>query len=141
MVKTIIVAGLVCLTIFSVGISTSNRNQTLAGSGPQAAKTAPQQAAPKTTTAPVDDASITAAVRAKLARTPSLKDTNINVVTRDGIVTLTGLLKTGGLKGVATNVTKSVKGVKKVDNQIAVEHKPKTNAAGESKPANRSVKP
>jgi osmotically-inducible protein OsmY len=90
-------------------------------------KTAGKQATPKPAVAPTSDANITAAVREKLSKTPSLKDANINVMTKDGVVTLTGVLKTGGLKGVATNVTKSVKGVRKVDNQITIE--PKAKAA------------
>jgi hyperosmotically inducible protein len=86
-----------------------------------------KQAMPKPAVAPQSDANITTAVKDKLSKTPSLKDSNINVMTKDGVVTLTGVLKTGGLKGVATNVTKSVKGVRKVDNQITIE--PKAKAA------------
>jgi hyperosmotically inducible protein len=77
------------------------------------------------------DAQITTAVKEKLARTPSLKDANLQASTKDGVVTLTGTLKTGGLKGVATNVAKSVKGVKRVDNQITVP--PKAKGAAQSK--------
>jgi hyperosmotically inducible protein len=81
----------------------------------------------------MSDAAITAAVKEKLARTPSLKDANLNAATKDGVVTLTGSLKTGGLKGVATNVAKSVKGVKKVDNQITVEPKATSKPSAHSK--------
>ena len=133
--KTIITALLLCLTVCSGGVLARNMSQqpatkpstaqpSTAKPGTQDAKTAAKQAAPKTTTATVDDATITANVKDKLSRTPSLKNSNINVSTKDGVVTLTGYLKNGGLKGVATNVTKSVKGVKKVDNQIKMEPKP-----------------
>jgi len=93
------------------------------------AKPAPAKAAP----APVDDASITAAVKDKLSKSASLKNAGIDATTKDGVVTLTGKVKTGGLKGAATNLAKSVKGVKKVDNQITVEAKPAA--------ANKNAKP
>ena len=93
------------------------------------AKPAPAKAAP----APVDDASITAAVKDKLSKAASLKNAGIDAATKDGVVTLTGKVKTGGLKGAATNLAKSVKGVKKVDNQITVEAKPPA--------ANKNAKP
>ena len=83
-----------------------------------AGKAKAEKAAPAV---PVDDATVTANVKEKLGKAPSLKDVLINVETKDGVVKLTGTVKTGGLKGVATNVTKSVKGVKKVDNQLAIE--------------------
>ena len=93
------------------------------------AKPKPAKAAP----APVDDASITAAVKDKLSKSASLKTAGIDATTKDGVVTLTGKVKTGGLKGAATNLAKSVKGVKKVDNQITVEAKPAA--------ANKNTKP
>lgn len=96
-------------------------------------------AKPKAAPAPVDDASIAAAVKDKLSKTASLKNANLNAASKDGVVTLTGSVKTGGLKGVATNVAKSVKGVKKVDNQITVEAK--AAPAKTAPAANKSAKP
>ena len=101
-------------------------------------------AKPKAAPAPVDDASVAAAVKAKLAKTPSLKTANLDASSKDGVVTLTGSVKTGGAKGVATNVAKSVKGVKKVDNQITVEAKAapaKKAPAANKAPAAKSTKP
>jgi osmotically-inducible protein OsmY len=69
----------------------------------------------------VDDLAITANVKEKLSKTASLKDAAINVETKSGVVTLTGRVKTGGLKGIATIQTKRVACVQKVDNQLAVE--------------------
>lgn len=90
----------------------------------------------------MSDAQITAAVKEKLSKTPSLKDASIDVATNAGVVTLTGKLKTGGLKGVATNQAKRASTcVKKVDNKIEVESKaaPSKNAA--PKPAkNKNTK-
>ncbi len=89
----------------------------------KAEKAAPAAKAEKAAPAAVvvDDATLTTNVKDKLSKTPSLKDAQIAAAVKDGVVTLTGKLKNGGLKGVATNVTKSVKGVKKVDNQITTE--------------------
>src|SRR5262252_2996494 len=104
--KAVIAALLLSLSVATFAFPAQNKN----------AKSTSKPAA-----APVDDAAITASVKDKLSKTPSLKDANINVDSKAGKVTLTGSLKTAGLKGVATNVAKSVKGVKSVDNQIKVE--------------------
>jgi hypothetical protein len=68
-----------------------------------------------------DDAALTAAVKEKLAAVPSLKGSAIGVTVSNGVATLTGTLKNAGLKGVATNMAKKVKGVTSVNNQITVE--------------------
>ncbi|ACR28496.1 BON domain-containing protein [Burkholderia glumae] len=64
---------------------------------------------------PVSDTWITTKVKAELATTKGVKSTEIDVKTVDGVVTLTGVLpsKTAVHKAVA--VTKSIKGVKQVD--------------------------
>lgn len=71
-------------------------------------------------TAFVDDSVLTANVKAKLKKASSLKGSTIEVSTTDGIVTLTGEVKTKQAKGAATNIAKAVKGVKSVDNQITI---------------------
>lgn len=78
------------------------------------------------------DAQITAAVKDKLGKTPSLKNAKIDAATSGGVVTLTGKVKNGGLKGVATNQAKRASScVKKVDNKCEVESHaaPNKNAA------------
>ncbi|MFY9557678.1 MAG: BON domain-containing protein [Blastocatellia bacterium] len=67
------------------------------------------------------DAQITESVKTKLAGTASLKDQAINAATSGGVVTLTGSVKKGNQKGLASMQTKRVSCVKKVDNQITVE--------------------
>src|SRR5437016_1563414 len=62
--------------------------------------------AKKADAGPVDDATVTANVKEKLSKAPSLKDAAIDVSTKDGAVTLTGKLSKGNLKGVATRVAK-----------------------------------
>jgi osmotically-inducible protein OsmY len=88
---------------------------------------APKKAAAAKPT-PVDcstmsDDQVNAAVKDKLAKTASLKDATINAATSGGVVTLTGKVKTGALKGVATNQAKRVACVKKVDNKMETESK------------------
>lgn len=69
----------------------------------------------------VDDAKLTADVKAKLGDAPSLKGVTINVTVTAGAVTLTGKAMKPTQKGTATRVAKAVKCVKKVDNQMTVE--------------------
>jgi len=76
----------------------------------------------------VDDSAITADVKVKLATAPSLKDAKISVSTTGGVVTLAGAVKNKQVKGVATKMTKSVKGVKSVDNQLTIEKPVKKTA-------------
>ena len=71
--------------------------------------------------ASVDDAALTADVKAKLAAAPSLKDATVNVVTSAGVVTLTGTALKPTQKGTASLVAKAVKCVKKVDNRMTIE--------------------
>ena len=70
----------------------------------------------------LDDASIEKAVKAKFAALPSLKDNStLGVSVSGGVATLTGTVKNRGIKGVATNAAKKIAGVKKVNNQIAID--------------------
>ena len=69
----------------------------------------------------VDDAALTADVKAKLAAAPSLKDATVNVATSAGVVTLTGTAMKPTQKGTASLVAKAVKCVKKVDNRMTIE--------------------
>ena len=104
-----------------------------------AAQDKPAKAPAKPKAAPVDcstvnDATLIANVKDKLAKTASLKDATIDVAASNGTVTLTGSLGKGQLKGVATNQARRVPCVQKVVNQITV---PKSDVP-KSKNANRS---
>lgn len=66
----------------------------------------------------IADSTISSNVKASLAKAPSLKDSTIDVTTSAGVVTLKGMVKKAGLKGVATRMAKRVDCVKKVDNQL-----------------------
>jgi hypothetical protein len=86
----------------------------------------------KTAEAKTDDASVATAVKEKIASMPSLKDAKIDATVKDGVVTLTGSVKAPGLKGVATNAAKRVKGVKSVTNNITID-KPAKDAKKDEK--------
>ena len=71
----------------------------------------------------VSDADITADVKAKLEKAPSLKGLAIDVATSAGVVTLTGTVNKPTQKGTATRVAKLGKCAKKVDNKLTIEKK------------------
>jgi hyperosmotically inducible periplasmic protein len=68
--------------------------------------------------AAVSDTVITAKVKSKLAGDKYLKSSTIDVTTTNGVVTLTGSAAGPKSKTAAENMTKMVKGVKSVDNQL-----------------------
>ena len=108
----------VLVLLLLAGSAFAAQNSNKAPKKPAAAKPAPVDCSKMT------DDQITAAVKDKLAKTASLKDATINVATSAGVVTLTGKVKTGGLKGIATIQAKRVACVKKVDNKCETPPKP-----------------
>jgi len=68
----------------------------------------------------VDDATITAQVKAALAADPELSALKINVDTMQGAVKLKGEVKTITLRRKADSLAAGIKGVKSVDNQLVI---------------------
>ncbi|MBT2326518.1 BON domain-containing protein [Variovorax paradoxus] len=68
----------------------------------------------------IDDATITAAVSAGLAKDPDLSAIKIDVDTKGGTVMLKGPAPTAAAKSRAEQIAKNVKGVSSVDNQLEV---------------------
>ena len=68
----------------------------------------------------VDDAAITASIKAKLVADDELKAIDINVDTVGGVVTLTGAAPSAAAVDRATTIAKSVDGVSNVTNQLTV---------------------
>lgn len=68
----------------------------------------------------VDDAGITAAVKAKMAEDKNVSATSISVETLNGTVQLSGFAKNSSEKSTAEALTRDVKGVKEVRNSIVV---------------------
>jgi hyperosmotically inducible periplasmic protein len=68
----------------------------------------------------VDDAAITAKVKAALAGDPRTKAHQVNVETREGAVQLSGFVDTSEAKATAADLARNVDNVKSVDNEIDV---------------------
>lgn len=68
--------------------------------------------------AAISDTDITAKVKLKLAGEKGLKGSDVDVTTTNAVVTLTGTAATSSAKDEAGRLTKEVKGVKDVDNEL-----------------------
>ena len=68
-----------------------------------------------------DDAAITARVKKAIYNEPSLKVMSVSVTTEDGVVDLTGTVKTKAERTKASMVAGKVEGVKRVKNELKVE--------------------
>lgn len=66
----------------------------------------------------VDDATITAGVKAAIVSEPSLKVSEINVETWQGVVQLSGFVSSADSVATAASVARTVKGVKSVRNDL-----------------------
>jgi len=69
----------------------------------------------------VGDATITAAVKADIAKDPDLSALRINVDTTDGKVSLTGTAPSEAARQRAQTIAMNEKGVTSVDNQLTVQ--------------------
>lgn len=66
----------------------------------------------------VDDATITAGVKAAIVREPTLKVFEIDVETVQGVVRLSGFVSSADSVAAAASVARTVKGVKSVKNDL-----------------------
>lgn len=66
----------------------------------------------------VDDATVTAGVKAAIVREPSLSIFDIDVETVQGIVRLSGFVSSADSVAAAASVARTVKGVKSVRNEL-----------------------
>jgi hyperosmotically inducible protein len=71
----------------------------------------------------LSDDSISDFVRLKLASDPDVKGGALDAVSKDGIVTLTGIVETQRQKDKASKLAKKVKGVKQVVNNITLKER------------------
>ncbi len=69
----------------------------------------------------VDDAAITAKVKTAIMAEPGLKATEINVDTKDAVVTLTGTVPSAPLKDRAKEIATSVSGVRSVQDNLVTQ--------------------
>ena len=68
----------------------------------------------------VDDAKITASVKAKLTAEKAANFTKIGVETNNNVVSLTGEVDSKDQKEKAEKIAKQVNGVKRVDNKLQI---------------------
>jgi hyperosmotically inducible periplasmic protein len=68
----------------------------------------------------VDDANITAAVKSKLLADRATQGLRINVTTRNGVVSLTGQVRSSTEKELAEQMAADTTGVKTVENRLEV---------------------
>ncbi len=68
----------------------------------------------------VEDATITAKIKAAFVAESTIKSLDINVSTTDGVVTLTGIADSPESSQKATDVAMLISEVKKVENQLIV---------------------
>jgi osmotically-inducible protein OsmY len=69
----------------------------------------------------VDDTALVVKVKAKMTATTELNPFNINVDTKDGVVTLRGTVKSEDSKDEAERLAKDTEGVRRVQNMLEVE--------------------
>lgn len=68
----------------------------------------------------LSDSAITAKIKSKLAATQGLTTFQIHVNTTNGVVTLTGTVKSNEEKELAGNTARETDGVKGVDNKLVI---------------------
>ncbi|HSF18283.1 MAG TPA: BON domain-containing protein [Vicinamibacteria bacterium] len=104
---------LICLAAFLASGCTATKNTGIAvGAG---AKEGAQQVGGTAT-----DASITAAIKMRMADDPVVSAMKINVDTTDGKVTLSGTVQDAAEEHQAVGLARSVNGVKSVDSKLVV---------------------
>lgn len=69
----------------------------------------------------ITDTWITTKVKADLLATEDVSGTDINVETKDGVVTLTGSVKSQAEADMAESVASKIEGVTQVDSQLTIE--------------------
>jgi len=87
---------------------------------PETATTAAKDAMNKTANA-VDDAAITAKVKTAIMAEPGLKSMQIDVDTKDAVVTLSGTVASAPLKDRAKEIASSVSGVRSVEDKLVTQ--------------------
>lgn len=97
------------------GTAPLQRTQDRAQSGDPAAVLGAAPSAMRT-----DDSQITARVRAELAAATDLGGARIDVDTRDGVVTLSGPVRTAAVKARASEIARQVRDVRDVNDQLTL---------------------
>ena len=119
---TVLAAAMASVALLGAGCSDRNSNDTVGQKMDRATDkvaSTTEKVANKTVDV-VDDATITTKVKAAVLAEPGLKTLQINVDTKDGVVTLAGTVDTSALKSRATQVAQGVGGVRSVVDNLTV---------------------
>jgi osmotically-inducible protein OsmY len=79
---------------------------------------------------PARDANVTSSVKAKLAADDTVKAYNIDVDTKNGVVTLTGTVGTAAEETQALDIARTTEGVTEVQDQIEIAPSQASNTVG-----------
>lgn len=85
-------------------------------------------ASTRSTTRQIDDATITASVKTRLAQDPDVKAHQIDVDTIDGKVTLTGEVKSSAMRAEAVKLAQRTEGVVSVRDNLSIGNGPTVGA-------------
>jgi hypothetical protein len=103
------------------GTSAASPDSTSAmGAGATPSSTPPAMPGGHPAASGVDDAQITARVKAELAAARDLPGVQIDVDTRDGVVTLSGAVRSAAVKARAGEIARTVRGVVDVNDQLTL---------------------
>jgi hyperosmotically inducible protein len=130
-----VLCGTAVALVLVTGCKREEATSTAAPATPQPAER-PSTAAPPAGTTPttpsesrsvgqtLDDATITAKIKASLLQAPDVKGTDVNVDTVNGTVTLKGAVQSQEQANRAVQIAHSSEGVKEVVSRLAVKPKP-----------------
>jgi osmotically-inducible protein OsmY len=93
------------------GVISVKNTLTLSGGGVDSGETEPEK---------LDDSTIEAQVRAALMVNRNIDYTEIEVASREGVVTLSGMVRSGAEKDLVERIAESCWGVKKVANEVRI---------------------
>lgn len=116
---TLLAAALSGIALLGAGCSDRNAPDTV-GQGPTDKIAATTDQATVRAAQSIDDGTITVKVKTAMLSDPALKPLQINIQTKDGVVTLVGAVDSQAQKDQATQVTQSVNGVKSVVDNLTV---------------------
>jgi hyperosmotically inducible protein len=120
-IRMSLVTALVASTAILAACGDSNNNSTASRADRAAdnVASATDRATTKAAVA-VDDTAITTKVKAAVMAEPGLKTLDINVDTKNGVVTLVGTVQSPELKDRAVTLAQQVEGVRSVSDQLVI---------------------
>lgn len=104
----------------SASSSSSPGSAAVMGAAPAPRGPAVAPASSPTAAPAVNDAQITARVQAEIAAARDMSGVRIDVDTREGVVTLSGAVRSAAIKARASEIARAVRGVQDVNDQLTL---------------------